>query len=286
MSSYKGKLVQEITQLRRTLDVRRGEIALASQRVKDLEEICEAMRATSLVVSEKHRQLNDLEAELSAVVREGHLLEEELHNTEDAVKRESEMHKNDIDKQLLFLQQLHFAALEAERFAESCARREAELAPPRALGALLAISQECCDEYDDAVTRLHTASDNLEKKIETLQDLHRTCVEEIHQVAERNQQQRRELEEAWRKEEESLEKEVVAVRQRAREAAFHHRRGTGAIFDVHSDDRRDIAERRVLQQEIADIKNAIEQVERERFDSRLATFKERAEIADRKRKGK
>jgi hypothetical protein len=151
-------------------------------------------------------------------------------------------------------------------------------APKRTLSALQSIAEDVIERFDAAARHLAEQQSRYDTETVALRETHSSCVEEIKKTAEINTAQRLELEQAWKLEEEALGKQLRAVRQRAREAAFHHHRGSGVKFEAHSEERKSIAERRVVHQECVELEQAIQKVHAEREQEKLAAAKLRCEI--------
>jgi hypothetical protein len=229
-STYAAQLRKEIAQLRHTLDIRRGEIALTEQRTAELMEKCASIRSASLATSSKAMLVQDLEDELRAAHQEEAILRKEIRGILRATEREDDQRRAEAKRQLAFYDGL---LAQADSIAAFCKKKEQEAKerPVRAVGVLLSIAADLADELTGAVDAFQTGMAAADRQAIRLQNVHSSCIEEIALAAERNEQQREALEESWQREQLRLQKELLDVRNRAREAEFHRQRSPRRVDD-------------------------------------------------------
>ena len=231
-STYVSQLRQEVAQLRHTLDIRRGEIVLAEQRTAELMAQCSAIRDASLASSAKVNTIMELEEELQAARQEEFILRSEIRDVQNLVRREDEQRKIEQKQQLSFYTALLAQVDSVGNFCLKKHREEKEK-PTAAISSLLSIGSEVVAEFCAAADAYQASEAAATRQLQRLQELHARCVAEIAEAALRNEQQRQSLEASWAKEEQRLQKELLDVRNRAREAEFHRQRSP---IRVHNDD--------------------------------------------------
>lgn len=281
MTSRSASALQdEIRQLKRTLEIRKSEISLTEKRVRDLEGLSKSMKEASDSALEKTAQLGELDASLQIEVERGHSLQQELKELQEAIAAEDAARTRHRSTQLKFMSTLLNLANEMTAVTESAANDEPSR-PQRIIDDLTEMSDEVTTMFDRAVNEYNDVSAEHTRVVDRLRDTHAACIEEIRQAAEDNDLQRHDLEEAWRVEEEALQKELRAVKQRAREAAFHHHRGSGVKCLNKTEDRLSITERRQVHQECVTLEKAIAATEAEREKERIRTMERRAALLKR-----
>lgn len=268
-------LQEEVRQLKRTLDIRKSEIALTSRRVQDLESLLTATRETSMASTDRARALNTLEVTLQEEVERGARLQAELARVQEAIAQEDAARTKTRAEQLKFFNELIKVANEMLQITNDAVVSDAPY-PKQSLAALTQIADSVVLQFDSAHAALGQASALYAQEVEQLQAAHSECVQSIRNAAEENIQQRTELEDSWKHEEQTLAKQLRDVRQRAREAAFHHHRGSGVVFDGSLEERKSIAERRVVHKECVALEQEIRKAEMERERERVESAKQRA----------
>lgn len=276
-SSDVATMQEELRQLRRTLEIRKSEIALTSKRVQDLEDLSRAMRGSSMVVDERTRHLNTLEVNLRSEVERGVVLQRELKQVQDAIAAEDDARATRRKQQLSVMAHLMKVANEMLQISHEAATSEPM--PPRStIKGLQKLGEDLVRSYDDATAALTEKRQAYSDSVVQLQELHQECVQTIEDAAAENIRQRHELESEWKREEHELAKELHAVRQRAREAAFHHHRGSGVKFEPLLEERNSIAERRVTHQECLNLEEEIRKTESVRERAKVSSAKSRASL--------
>lgn len=272
-----GELQEELHQLRRTLEIRKSEIALTSKRVQDLEDLSRAMRDSSMICDEQTRRLNTLEVNLRSEVERGVVLQRELKQLQEAVAEEDSARSTKRAEQLRLMSQLLKVADEMLQISHDAAASE-PLPPRDTVKGLQQLGDDLVLSYDTATKMLDQNKKLYGEAVAELQKLHQECVQSIAEAAAENVRQREALETDWKQEEQALAKELFAVRQRAREAAFHHHRGSGVKFEPRLEERQSIAERRRAHQECLDLESQIRSTERVREEAKVNNAKARAAL--------
>jgi hypothetical protein len=268
---------EELRQLRRTLEIRKSEIALTSKRVQDLEDLSRAMRGSSMLCDEQTRHLNTLEINLRAEVERGVVLQRELKQVQDAIVEEDEGRADKRKRQLSSMAMLMKVADEMLQISHEAAASE-PLPPRSTIKGLQKLGDDLVQSYDAATALLNEKRQAYGESVLGLQALHQECVQTIEDAAVENIKQRNELELEWKREEQELARELHAVRQRAKEAAFHHHRGSGLKFEPLLEERQSIAERRRAHQECLNLETEIRKTENERERAKVANAKGRASL--------
>eukprot|EP00455_Lapot_gusevi_P033005 TRINITY_DN36053_c0_g1_i2.p1 TRINITY_DN36053_c0_g1~~TRINITY_DN36053_c0_g1_i2.p1 ORF type:complete len:183 (-),score=20.86 TRINITY_DN36053_c0_g1_i2:21-539(-) len=151
--------------------------------------------------------------------------------------------------------------------------------PPRnTLKGLQKLGDDLVQSYDASTRALIENKQAYAESKEALQALHQECVQTIEDAAVENIKQRNALELEWKREEQELARELHAVRQRAKEAAFHHHRGSGLKFEPLLEERHSIAERRRAHQECLDLESEINKTKKERERAKVVSAKGRAAL--------
>lgn len=269
-----GSLQDEVRQLKRTLEIRKSEILLTSKRVKDLTELSNAMRENSTSCNEKVRELNLLEQSLQREVEKGAALQRELAVVQNAIAKEDAERTVTRSRQLAFFSQIMKILDDMLKLTHAAVGNE-PLPPRKEMASLSHIAEEIVTMFDRSAEALSNASMLYASECEKLQNVHAQCVDEIQLAAEENAQRRQDLEESWKAEEAALAKQLAAVKQRAKEAAFHHHRGSGVKFDQTLEERRSITERREVHQECVELEAAIRRAEAEREREKVASSRAR-----------
>jgi hypothetical protein len=283
-STYVAQLRREIAQLRHTLDIRRGEIVLAEQRTAELMDRCATVRSASLATSSKALLVQDLEEELQAARQEEAILRREIRSIQRASEREEAQRQTEQQQQLAFYNAL---LAQADSVAAFCLKKQQEVKekPVRAVGTLLSIAADVVDELTAAIDAFQAGEAAAQRQAIRLQNVHSSCIAEIALAAERNEQHRAALEESWLKEEQRLQKELLDVRNRAREAEFHRQRTDSSRLQQHQQNTSgsefgeaaggssakrhfDVHERQVLATEVLDLEQRISRVLKQRAAER------------------
>lgn len=228
-------VLHEVAQLKRTLDVRTAEIALAVERARIIEENTEQIRRSSLTITAKKAELEALEEAL----RKKEATNEQLRRGIEEVRQEIiSVHQ---ERAALRRQRVQLCASlrpltdDVIRFVSQQEISERRCKPDVALAALLGMANETVNQFDAALATYAEAEKKLTEQTDQVQEVHRSCLAEVNAAATEKELQKEQLEKAWQREQRRMEHELKLVTARAHEASFHRHRGTSSGAGAHVD---------------------------------------------------